>query len=501
MSSMSSSAAIDEFIKHYKESYYRDLALHAQHICEQRLSGSSIRAIHTSRAKNPDSLRKKVEKENAKRVGEGKEAYKDKGQIGKEIFDRAGVRIALYFPGQRDVVAKVIEKTFNVVTWIKHPDPGAKKEKKANAGRASEAEDGNAGAEGSLGVYEPKFAGYEARHAHVRFKKEDMKGISWSEEDVVEIQIQSVFLHAWAEVEHDITYKDLFGHASHQERLILDCLNGMVRSSELLLEQLHQLHKARTMTAKNRFRNEYELGEFLAKRTRESNDGCTFPRLYILGRFLEVVEKDTPEALGCALEALGFKEDTSSREEQLQNAKAGLKTRVERYKPFVMSDEMLLIFCIMDQILLSVKPGDEAVAQHETEGVSIDSVMDKSKPVNLIEEPSKTDRTYSSTCWILVSSLVWLKKFSPRSYDWRSHLEEGMTKGEKSALKFAIYGAERYDILRETKPDKEEREWLRILWEWFERQDGRSISSFVFRISKMGVLKDLSRLLYALSKS
>ena len=44
----------------------------------------------------------------------------------------------------------------------------------------------------------------------------------------IEIQVASVLMHAWSEVEHDLVYKPLQGTLSDEELAILDELNGLV---------------------------------------------------------------------------------------------------------------------------------------------------------------------------------------------------------------------------------------------------------------------------------
>lgn len=51
----------------------------------------------------------------------------------------------------------------------------------------------------------------------------------------LEIQVASVLMHAWSEVEHDLVYKPLQGTLSDEELSILDELNGLVLSGEIAL--------------------------------------------------------------------------------------------------------------------------------------------------------------------------------------------------------------------------------------------------------------------------
>jgi ppGpp synthetase/RelA/SpoT-type nucleotidyltranferase len=62
---------------------------------------------------------------------------------------------------------------------------------------------------------------------------------------LVEIQIASVLMHAWAEVEHDLLYKPVQGRLSDDEYAILDELNGLVMTGEIALERLQKAGEAR----------------------------------------------------------------------------------------------------------------------------------------------------------------------------------------------------------------------------------------------------------------
>lgn len=59
----------------------------------------------------------------------------------------------------------------------------------------------------------------------------------------VEVQVASVLMHAWSEVEHDLVYKPLQGGLSTEEYAILDELNGLVMAGEIALESVIKLAK------------------------------------------------------------------------------------------------------------------------------------------------------------------------------------------------------------------------------------------------------------------
>src|SRR5438046_5941989 len=99
---------IDDFMAQYERAYdfYREAAHLCQEHCEMQLAQKGIRAIVTSRAKRPDRLYQKI-----KQRSSGKN-YCSVNHIYEDIIDLAGVRIALYFPGDQEEVDKMINAEF-----------------------------------------------------------------------------------------------------------------------------------------------------------------------------------------------------------------------------------------------------------------------------------------------------------------------------------------------------------------------------------------------------
>jgi len=88
---------IEEFLEHYNREfdYYTEVARIVQQQLEATLLSHGIRAMVTSRAKRPDRLREKLMKRSRDKV------YQVFNDIYKDVIDLAGVRVALYFPGDR----------------------------------------------------------------------------------------------------------------------------------------------------------------------------------------------------------------------------------------------------------------------------------------------------------------------------------------------------------------------------------------------------------------
>ena len=243
---------IDDFINQYiKEyDYYDNTCRIASQQISQRLQRSGIRAIVTHRAKSPERLRNKL----TQRMKEKK--YKCEQDIYDDIVDFAGVRIALYFPSEITEVEKII---YNQFILLEKPIifPGKKTSKKKRHIDS---------------VYKKRFAGYFATHYRVKIKPDLVNEHETHYCDArIEIQVASVLMHAWSEVEHDLIYKPLKGELSISEYMILDELNGLVMSGELALERLQSAMDQRVKETERDFENVYELAAYILKNAKNKN--------------------------------------------------------------------------------------------------------------------------------------------------------------------------------------------------------------------------------------
>lgn len=86
---------ISEFIGRYRKEldFYEQSCHMVAQILEVNLRSAGVRAIVTSRAKNPTRLEDKVRQRSTKNN------YKSVDDIYTDIVDLSGVRVALYFPG------------------------------------------------------------------------------------------------------------------------------------------------------------------------------------------------------------------------------------------------------------------------------------------------------------------------------------------------------------------------------------------------------------------
>jgi ppGpp synthetase/RelA/SpoT-type nucleotidyltranferase len=274
-------ALIEDFINRYRKEYdfYDQAGRLVAQLLDSSLQSAGIRAIVTSRAKSPRRLEDKVRKRHDKKH------YKTLDDIYSDIIDLAGARVALYFPADRNQVGKLIEDSFTLVTQPKTFPSSL------------------------TPTYEKRFSGYWATHYRVRLRETTLSEVQRRYVDaVVEIQVASVLMHAWAEVEHDLVYKPEQGRLSDDEYAILDQLNGLVLAGEIALERLQKAGETRIAARERRFANHYELAAYLLDKAASVLKGpapeSAIGRVDLLYSLLNKLELATPQALEIYLSAL-----------------------------------------------------------------------------------------------------------------------------------------------------------------------------------------------------
>ncbi|CAG8981824.1 hypothetical protein HYALB_00013753 [Hymenoscyphus albidus] len=191
--------------------FYEKAASLAHELCETLLASNGIRAIVTHRVKQGNRLEAKLRE----RVRSQRKNYRSSLQIRDEIVDLAGVRIALYFPSDAEKIKKIMHEAFADVNH--KPFPEEEEKEMSTISTPSY---------GTSFAFKQRFEGYRADHYR-------------ASNPVIEIQVASVLMHAWAEIDHDLVYKTLTsGPASREERRLLDATNGLVHAGEGLLQQL-----------------------------------------------------------------------------------------------------------------------------------------------------------------------------------------------------------------------------------------------------------------------
>lgn len=158
---------------------YRLHAETAARTCQNMLLREGLPGRVTYRVKDARSLERKLRKRQENRGS----PYPDRGAIERDISDLAGIRVALCFPRHKEAVKRCIRSLFAV-----------QREKKVIVGESQGR----------------RFLGYCADHyraslrdEHIQFH-EPLRGQQLRR---IEIQVVSLLRHAWAEVEHDLVYK------------------------------------------------------------------------------------------------------------------------------------------------------------------------------------------------------------------------------------------------------------------------------------------------------
>lgn len=251
---------IDSFIKQYEKEYdyYKELARKAHEILENEIFERGIKAIVSHRAKRIDRLKEKIEQRNINKN------YKSKRAIEKDIVDLAGLRVALYFPSERGIVDQVIKDLFEIIEIKSFPEePHNPKLNK-------------------------RFSGYWATHYRVKIKRnEDNNRFV---DSVFEIQVASLLMHAWAEVEHDLVYKPFSGDLSEEELSILDEINGLVIVGDIALERLQRAISERTKKQEV-ISNKYELTNLIFNKFKGIEALKSLGNTQYLANYLKAVKK------------------------------------------------------------------------------------------------------------------------------------------------------------------------------------------------------------------
>ncbi|KAI0861191.1 hypothetical protein F4860DRAFT_181019 [Xylaria cubensis] len=179
-----------------------------QKICISSLRAKQIRhSPITYRIKTWDSAREKIKQQ--------KPENSSLDEMKRCLHDFGGIRISVYFPGDVNKVVEILKEHLRV-------DVPKKKETK-DLTRAT-------------------FRGYRATHIMVQLKESEIPQDKMAWEAVkVEIQIATLVMNVWSEIEHDMIYKPretLGQEISDDERRLLDLINGIVMTGEVALEQL-----------------------------------------------------------------------------------------------------------------------------------------------------------------------------------------------------------------------------------------------------------------------
>ena len=287
---------ISQFIENYKKkmNFYETAGRMAARQLESALQAAGIRAIVTSRAKAPGRLKSKVLIRNSRRAV----PYKNMREIYEDIADLCGVRVSLYFPGDRDKADSLINDLFTLLETKQFPE-----QSKAPS-------------------YNKRFSGYWANHyrAHMREESLDRSQKKYTTARI-EIQVASVLMHAWSEVEHDLVYKPLQGTLSDEELAILDELNGLVLAGEIALERLQSAGNERVQSKNATFGSQYELASYLynylSNNFRREDIELRMGNIELLFKLLSRLKMNGVKEIEPVLKSVKFEKDRRNISQQI----------------------------------------------------------------------------------------------------------------------------------------------------------------------------------------
>ncbi|KAF2792118.1 hypothetical protein K505DRAFT_57706 [Melanomma pulvis-pyrius CBS 109.77] len=462
-------AVIEQFIKTYEytEKHFDYVAKKAREMileAKTKLFKEGLEANVTCRAKSAKSLKEKL------KMRHEEKNYQYEKDIWDDIHDLAGVRVILYMPSedQRDKVREIIQSI-----W------GDNIEAKLHEGsREDGASDRDERQPSPKKKYRRRHLGYQAVHYRVSMQtaKTTPSGDGpWKERDRVEIQVVSALGHAWAEAGHEVLYKSYaYGAPPVQEERILDSLNGLVLSGDLLLEQFHELVMKRTYT---RWTHLNELGSFLhdadlLQSRHDDQNKFRTDGLDVVFRFLQLTDQHYPLAVRSALREMGFPDQP-----KLDDMLATFKP------PFEPASGMLASVCLVRHMMPQGAPYEaRAVAGGAKE------------------------------CRIMISALTLLQNSlglpELANEFLRANYYPDMSPEERVSLDFVLTDGSRQTALDEKHRNHTHHQGvikpnLKGAWSWFQRQakDEASICGLFFRLADMGAtnMEDLITLLSQLS--
>ncbi len=250
---------IDDFITQYNKEYdyYQKLSQIISNKIEDQLFKRGIKAIVSFRAKKPERLYDKLINRNKKKK------YQSLSEILDDIVDLAGIRVSLYFPSERELLDEIINEIFDVK--LKKDFPNNTHVPKHNK----------------------RFSGYWATHYRVQLKHHNLT--KRYQNTLAEIQVASVLMHAWSEVEHDLVYKPYSGDLSKEELSILDEINGLVLAGEIALERLQSAMATRTEKSA-KIDDKYELTNYIINKFK-NKENVKYGNTFLINNFLKTNKK------------------------------------------------------------------------------------------------------------------------------------------------------------------------------------------------------------------
>ena len=260
-----SNPVIDAFVARFDadRAHYEKLCADMEKRIRQILKPSGILALVTARVKDSDRLKQKLINRDRGRCDSGKAPYSSPEELFLDIPDLIGIRIALYFPGDTAKVEEILSSRFPVVKKKVFPEPVDNS--------SSLAADGFTAHKRKIYPNYPdrRFDGYCAVHYRIRCPRQPAE---LPHPITIEIQVASVLMHAWSEVEHDLAYKKMMGDVTEAEYACLDEINGLVMAGEIALNRLSRLSRDRIRNLRE-IDTHYTLSAYLSHWQQENGYG------------------------------------------------------------------------------------------------------------------------------------------------------------------------------------------------------------------------------------
>ncbi|KAI1453485.1 hypothetical protein F4805DRAFT_461749 [Annulohypoxylon moriforme] len=294
--------AFFKLLENYKNDMrkYEELAEVVSGLCKQLVDAEGILAQVSKRTKTYESFEKKARKLAMKFLDKDSSVKTKEEALNKldqAIVDRAGIRILVYFP---DAVLKVAELVENSSEFIVEVAKLGFAESRTVRDRSNlQPKDYPHGdwisfPKGGISQHW-RHSGYRAGHLRVKMDDTSPNSLGGSEM-WVEIQITTIVMHAWAQVEHDIVYKDSSELPPDESmNRTLDAINGLSITSEILLEELARNMQRANEKAREKSTKQFEDANEFIEWFKE-----TYPETGLMGQKAQDWE-ETPKWVGVLL--------------------------------------------------------------------------------------------------------------------------------------------------------------------------------------------------------
>ncbi|KAJ5601823.1 RelA/SpoT [Penicillium lagena] len=421
---------MDEYPK--KEHFYLRAATVVESICLQYLKRKGMSSRIKSRAKEPESLRKKLElrKHWKNRV------YNSKQDIQEDIVDLSGVRIIEDDEARREEIRDFLHDRFlNTIAKI-HPEDDEEN-----------------------GDYRQKSSNYHAVHYRVYLKNEDIvqHDLGDAKGGMIEIQVMTTTWSVLADLQHS-NYKS-GPMADLKLGELIDDLGETNTKQDAQVAKIKEYQDHRERKNNKPFEDVNSVGHYLIKWIQK------YAAKWVQGKergseealmsFLQVHQMNSHGAFSQLLQGVFH---TSSESEYSEIA--------EGYGPIRLN----LILYLIDRMLLKETSGTPALR------VAVDN--DRVGHVHKIQA--------------LMSTMIWIDKlFAPKGDCQIQILQSGCRDTLRNGLFFLTTVTSADFIEGKSGLEKHETKALNKLWTWFAQCKDRPIK-LAFAMSNNGMMRPIS---------